>query len=101
MGVLADEEAPAVVRLYAAWILGRLGDAGGAPVAAAYLTAPEAPLRLRAAWTLGEIGAATARPALLGALVDRDPGVVAHAALALAKLAGNVPSAGTPPKPLL
>ncbi|MBI3080877.1 MAG: hypothetical protein HYY89_05810, partial [candidate division NC10 bacterium] len=50
---------------------------------------------------LGEIGAAAARPALLEALVDRDPGVVAHAALALAKLAGRVPRAEVPPRPLL
>jgi HEAT repeat protein len=70
-------------------------------VAAAYLTAAEAPLRLRAAWTLGEIGAAAARPALLHALADRDPGVVAHAALALAKLAGRVPRPEAPPRPLL
>ncbi len=84
--VVADPTMPKGVRLYAAWILGRLHDPSGIRYVGALLQDADPYVRVRAAWTLGEIGDLGASPVLRAALRDRERTVRIHATWALDRL---------------
>ncbi len=84
--VVANPATAKVVRLYAAWILGRLDDPSGIRHIGELLQDADPYVRLRAAWTLGEIGKPEASPILRAALEDRERAVRIHAAWALSRL---------------
>ncbi len=84
--VVADPTMAKEVRLYAAWILGRLDDPSGIRHIGGLLQDADPYIRLRAAWTLGEIGDMEASPVLRSALGDRERAVRIHAVWALNQL---------------
>lgn len=84
--VVADPAMAKAVRLYAAWILGRLDDPSGIRYIGGLLQDADPYVRLRTAWTLGEIGHLEASFVLRSALRDVDRAVRIHAAWALNRL---------------
>jgi HEAT repeat protein len=84
--VVADPTMAKRDRLYAAWILGRLGDPSGIRHVEGLLQDSDPYVRLQTAWTLGEIGNPEASPVLRSALLDPERAVRIHAAWALKRL---------------
>lgn len=74
------------VRWHARELVARLGLREGIPILARYLSASEPLDRRGAVWALGELQAAEQAPKVVSLLEDRDPDVVAAAALALAAI---------------